>query len=256
VWEIRRNDVRTAKGRLASILSMKDKSIPAVDQFVHYKLAECYFRLQDYKLAISEYLAFLKEYHDDVYIATSNYRVGLCYELFGERSTALLYYEQAAKAHHNFGDDAYSVRHASVRLKYPLAASDTLMIAAQNALKSGNYDKAINLFMMLKSQPGNSPEELAEAEFGIGSAYFEKAAYADALQEFQAIFSISLRDERWLIPWARFQSALCYLKLNNLPAAKKEFEQVLSYDDYDFENWVSFRAKRELEQLHKKSGRG
>ena len=254
VWELRRNDVCTAKSRLSGILRTDNNSLPALKTFARYKLAECHFRLDDYAQALAEYDAFQKENHDETYKATSNYRVGICCELLGKRASAMPYYGRAAKADPTFGDDAYSARRAGKRLKTPLTQSDTALIRAENALKSGNYDKALALFMDVKNSSACGPEEIAEAEYGAGEALYEKGAYDEARQHFQIVIGLAIQEERWLLPWAHYQSALCWIKLNNILAAKKELEQALEYDDYDFKGWLNYRAGRELEALKKKSG--
>lgn len=254
VWEIRRNDVHTAKDRLLAILAMPNSALPGVDTYVHYKLAECYFRLEDWPAALTEYQASLNRNRDETYSTTSSYRIGLCYEMSGQRNVALPYYQRAATGNLTFGDDAYSLRRAQERLKSPLALPDTLLIRAQNALRTGNDEKAITLFTSLKNIPLISPDCVGEAEYGIGEALFDRGAYGDALRRFQSVLGLTLTQEGWLLPWSHYQSALCHLKLNNTQSAKNELERALEYDNYDFKNWIEFRAKRELEELGKNSG--
>lgn len=253
VWEIRRNDVRTAKDRLHSILAMPNRALPGVDTYVHYKLAECYFRLEDWPGALTEYQASLNRNRDETYSTTSSYRIGLCYEMSGQRDAALPYYRRAATGDRTFGDDAYSLRRARERLKSPLELPDTLLIRAQNALKTGNDERAITLFTSLKNIPLISSDRIAEAEYGIGEALFDRGAYGDALPRFQSVLGLTLTQEGWLLPWSHYQSALCHLKLHNTQGAKNELERALEYDDYDFKNWIEFRVKRELEELAKSS---
>jgi tetratricopeptide (TPR) repeat protein len=135
-----------------------------------------------------------------------------------------------------------------------LSASDSLLIRGQNALKSGEYDRAIDTYGGVGKAPSSGPEQAVEADYYIGEALVDKADYAQALGHFQSVLSTSTAAERWVLPWAHFQSGYCYLKLNDDAAARKEFEKSLDYEDFDFKNWLEYRAKRELDEIKKKSG--
>ena len=246
VWEIRRHNVLSAKVHLTTIVQQQNTFMNGIRPFVNYKLAECYFRLSEYDEARTLYQALLKEHKDETYSATSNYRIGLCCEMMGQREMALPFYKRAIAADRSFGDDAYSARRAEHRLKMPLSATDTALLQAQNALRSGAYGQSLTLFSKLKTVPATSPDILAEAIYGIGETEVEQSSYAEALQQFQLVLSFSVKEEQWLIPWSHYQSALCYLKLGQRDAAHKEFEKVLDYDNYDFKNWLTFRTEREL----------
>jgi tetratricopeptide (TPR) repeat protein len=252
VWQIRRNDVGSAKQQLLELLQSNNNALPGVKTFARYKLAECCFRLDEYDQAREYYQTFLHDYHDENYIATSNYRIGLCYEITGQRHNALPYYRHAAEAERKFGDDAYAARKAGALLKSSLASTDILLLKAQNALKAGSYDWAFKLFYKLMDSSDISIEIRAEAIFGVGETFFEKGSYTDALQHYQSVLSLKTEmHERWLLPWSHYQSGQCYQKLGDDVSAQKEFEKVRDYDDYDFKNWLSFRTERELDKLKK-----
>jgi tetratricopeptide (TPR) repeat protein len=225
--------------------------MPSLKRYALYKLAECYFRLNDFRKTIETYQTFLKEHHDEVYVATANYRIGVCYELLGQRAEALQYYQNAVNSESKFGDDLYSSRRAKMKLETPLTSFDTLFIQAQNASKSGKYKNAETLLAVLNSNSTLSLEEKAEVEITIGETFFDEDSFAVALQHFQQASLYKLQQERWILPWSHFQSGMCHVKLNDKVSAKKEFEQVLEFDDYDFKNWLNVRAKRELEKLQK-----
>ena len=250
-WEIRRNDVATAKERLISVVDTTDDLLDGVKSYAVYKLAECYFRLGDYSRARVRYREFLRNYHDEIYVATANYRLGVCYELEGNRDSALSRYRKAAKAARIFGDDAYAARRAEQRMASRLAPSDTMALAAQNALRSGNYDRAILLYAKVQALVAPTDELQAEADFGIGEALYEKGAYNESLARLERASKATLVRERWLHPWSHYQRGLAALKIADPHLAKLEFEHALEYEEFDFKNWLEFRAKREIEKLER-----
>ncbi len=250
VWEIRRNDVRSAKEKLESIIKEKNSAIEGVNQFAQYKLAECYFRLNEFDRSREAYAAFLEHHDDETYVATSNYRIGICYELTGKREGAIPFYKKAFDAESKFGDDSYSSRKASMRIKNPLTEEAKFLLYGQNALRSGNTDEAGRNFLnVIQKTP--SPDMRAEAIYGFGETLFEQKKYSEALEQFGNVLRMSIRSEQWLLPWSEYQSGLCQVKLGGIAEAKKHFEKVDEYDDYDFKNWLGFRAERELAKLKK-----
>jgi tetratricopeptide (TPR) repeat protein len=251
VWEVRRNDVRSAKEKLRPIIEQPEKDDIGVIPFARYKLAECYFRLNEFDLARQEYGAFLRDHKEQIYVATSCYRIGICFELSGKRDSALVYYQRAAKADRKFGDDASSARASEHYLKSILTREDTLFLSAQNAQKSGDADQATKSYSSITTLSGVSPEILAQSVYGLGEILYERASYIAAAEQFQKIFSLPVNKEQWLQPWAHYQAGMCYVKSGNNSQAVKEFEKALDYDEYDFKNWLEFRSRRELDQLKK-----
>ncbi len=251
VWEIRRHDVRAAEEKLRTIVDTPDNDFSGVRNYAYYKLAECNFRQGSFAETLADYQTFLGRTKERTYVTTSLFRIGLCFDMLGQRDSAVEYYERAAKGDRRFGDDAYSARRAELLLKRTLSPDDTLLLAAQNAVKSGYFDRAGELFGALRSSSNLSADLAAEAVYGLGETLFERGSYAEALPVFRQIDEMKIDRELWLKPWSHYYSGLAHLKLGDAAAAKKEFEKVLEYDEYDFKNWLEFRSKRELEKLNK-----
>jgi tetratricopeptide (TPR) repeat protein len=250
VWELRRHDVTAARARLEQLL----KTAPAdtsrgIETFVRYKLAECYFRLNDWPNALAAYRSLLRGYDDETYMATALYRAGVCLEFTGRRDSAVAYYRRSAAAHHHFGDDAYSARKAAMKMKSRLLPSDSLLIVAGNCFAAGSYDAAVKLFTTVKGLVPPGDETAVEAEFGAGYALFEQGRYDSAAAFFARVSRATVKQELWLQPWSYYFAGQCALKRNAPSEAKAAFERVADYDDYDFDNWLSFRSRRELEKL-------
>ena len=166
-----------------------------------------------------------------------------------------MYYRRATHATRKFGDDAYAARHADLRLKSPLSDSDILQIQAENALRSGSYDSAKILLQRLIALPSASADVLAEAVYDLGLAFYEQKEYSEARSRFQEALNRKIDREQWLTPWSHYYRGICHAKLGNEADARKDLEQVLDFDEYDFKNWLAFRTKRELEKLeHNRTG--
>jgi tetratricopeptide (TPR) repeat protein len=250
VWDIKKNDVQSARDILLKIEGEEHNPIPGLRNFIDYKLGECYFRLRDYPHSQEYYQRFLNKYKDEVYNATANYRIGICREMTGRKNESTKYFALAEVSKSKFGDDKYSARKAVYFAKNPFGYNDSLLLCAQNLFKSGKYDKAIELYARLKSQPSLSSVMRTEAIYGMGETYFEQGSYTNALKYFQEVTAQHLpASDIWMFPWAYYYSGISCLKLNNKPEAKKAFEKVSDYDEYDFEQWLSYRTKLELDRL-------
>jgi len=252
VWEIRRHDIESARQRLLVVVKSEQSKVIGLKALGLYKLAECHYRLGKFAEANVFYQEFLQEYRDENYVATANYRIGICYEMMGGREKALPYYRAATVSAKRHGDDAYSARKAEERLAAPLSMIDSVMLKAQNFLKTGHYVQARELFSLLTTAATISVDQQMEAKYGLGEAYYEQASYLEALKFFDEVSQTNVsQKELWLRPWSEYYAAMCYLKLGNFQSAKARFKKVNKYSDYDFENWLTFRTERELERLEK-----
>lgn len=250
VWQMRRNDIAAARKVLQGIVNNPEPAIPGAVTFATYKLAECYYRLEDFARAREAYHAFLLNYTDDPYVATTLYRLGICYEMEGNYREATKYYSRAQESPRGTGDDAYCRRKAQFRLSGQMTRVDTLLLHAQNRLRTGDYTAAKNTFLELLSLPGLPADISAEARYGLGETLIELGAYEEAITNFTATLRTKVVTELWLYPWSYFQRGTCYNKLGRRQEALEEFTKVGDFEDYDFENWLSFRTSRELDRLN------
>jgi len=252
IWKMRSNNVTLAKDLLHEITQYDRGSVPGLKAIALYKLAECNFRLNKYEKYIEEYKLFLSMFNDDHYRATAQFRIGVGYEMTGQREQALKHYQASRNAEHKHGDDAYASRKAELFIKAPISSADSALLCAKNAFKSGNYNNAIQLYMMLDTLRGVSATLRTEAIYSLGEVYVDQKKYAEALPYLQKTLSSNVGEETWLTPWAHYQLGMCHTNIGNKTVAKHEFEQVLKIDDdYDFKNWLTFRTERELERLNK-----
>ncbi|MBI3195515.1 MAG: DUF3808 domain-containing protein [Ignavibacteriae bacterium] len=250
IWEMRRNDVSSARVQLQTIVQSEKGLVPGLKPLSLYKLAECNYRLSNFQNAIDGYKAFLAVYRDENYQATAHHRIGVSYELTGRREQALKHYRASIAAEHRHGDDKYSSRKSEAFLKSSITVADSILLTAKNICKAGDYPKAKELYSMLDSLAGVSSTHRAEAHIGIGELLIEQELYAEALAYFNNVVMMNVGSEQWLIPWSHYQLGVCHSKLGNTVVAKKEFERVLEFDEeYDFKNWLTFRTERELERL-------
>jgi tetratricopeptide (TPR) repeat protein len=248
-WEMRRNAIGDARERLMGILD-NASAIPGLQEFTEEKLGECNFRLGNYREGLYYYKRFLLHHPDELYVGSAQYRAGLCYELLGERDSAIAFYKSAAEADPKFGDDAYCKRRAQVRLKEPMREEDLLLLRAQNYYRTSRYDSAVAMYEKLAQAPDILPLTRTEALYGLAETYFELAQYDSAILGYQAVVAMDVpADECWLLATSHYRCGICHRKLSHKDLAGEEFRKTLEFEDYDYDNWYTFRTKKETEFL-------
>jgi tetratricopeptide (TPR) repeat protein len=253
VWEMRRNAIDSASVALVSIASdPHNAGIPGLEPYIYEKLAECYFRKEEYGKARGLYEKFVSLRRDELYLGSAYYRLGICDEMLGLRDSAIAAYKHAAASDRKFGDDSYSARRAAKRLNAPLAANDSLLLHAQNLDRCGRFESAIEAYQRLLARSQLDGLTRIEAVYGQGEAELGKGDTAKGRVNFDQVTGMQVpEDEKWFYPWSYYRSGSCALTMKDTATAKIKFEKALTYEDYDFENWLSFRAKRKLEDIQR-----
>ncbi len=85
--------------------------------------------------------------------------------------------------------------------------AEYLYRTGQEALERGNYLDAINRFNTVRNEFPYS-RWAAEANLGIGDAYFEQEQYASAVQQYRGFINLYPRHER--VEYARWRVALAF----------------------------------------------
>ncbi len=252
--KLRQNDVTAALPYFLKMKELNNGYFSLINKYAELRMGECYFRSGDYKRAQDGYLRFLAMNNRGQFEAMASYHAGLAAELMGDRASALTLYLRAKSSDAVHGDDVYAARHAAKLLVSPLSTVDSLLIVARNFHRSGSYKKATDTYADLLHRFSCTDDQHAEALYRTGECLFEQDRYDEAVEQFRAVLRLKVTSEQWVKPWAHFMMGQIALKKNDLVVARKEFEIVGDYDNYDHKNWLTFRAEQELEKLKNTNG--
>ncbi len=120
----------------------------------------------------------------------------------------------------------------------PLAESKAYEGALEQ-FKTGNYDKAIAGFAdFLKAYPNSTLA--ANAQYWTGYSYYAKKDYKSALEQQAKLISAYPQNPK--VPDALLNVASCQMELNDLAAARKNFQEIVA--KYPGTNAAAIAAKR------------
>ncbi len=247
--KLRQNNVAAALPYFLKMKELNNAYFSLINKYAELRLGECYFRSGEYKRAKDGYSGFLGMNGKGQFEAMASYHAGLATELMGDRVSALPFYRRAKNADAVHGDDVYAARHAARLLEAPLSALDSMLVVARNFHRSGSYKKALDAYADVLQHASATDERRAEALYRTGECLFEQDRYDEAVGQFRSLLRLKVVSEQWVKPWAHFMMGQIAVKKKDLVAARKEFEIVGDYDNYDHKNWLTFRTERELERL-------
>ncbi|MDI6804652.1 MAG: DUF3808 domain-containing protein [Bacteroidota bacterium] len=205
----------------------------------HSSLGDAY----RYKNNFDEAIQWYKKYLNSINIDSSSkenayYRIGFCYEISGDRTTAIQYYQSAGK-----NTDAQE------RIKAPLSYADIILTKISNNFEAGDYQEVIKSANELMTISSLNEDQRGEKYFRIGRAYFELGNFDKAIEMFDIVLQIEKFKQNWILPNTHYRLGLALLKVGEKKKAKQEFETALKFKDYTGERRIKFGIESELDKL-------
>jgi tetratricopeptide (TPR) repeat protein len=178
------------------------------------------------------------------------YRLGLSYELTGRRDKAVAAYARTVKRDDDLRawDAQYYRRAADLRTR-PLHEAEGLMIRAGNEASSKKYEEALLLYRQSLERAGNNPDFVAQALYGTMQAHYELGRFADVEKTSAMVLALTPKRESWVLPHACFKLGQALVRMNRPEEARRAFEMVEEYDDYDSQSQLERRVEQELNKL-------
>jgi tetratricopeptide (TPR) repeat protein len=203
----------------------------------YQRLGHAYRFKNQWQEAIAWYKKFLTlETSDTARINNVNYNIGLCYELSGDRTTALPYYQRSSRS-------------SKERLKKPMTGFDIEIEKMKNHFNAGYKAKGFDAGSALLARQDMSDDERAVILMELGSTYFEEKEYTQAAMHFTQITGLTIKEKNWLVPYAHYQLGLCFLRNVQKGLAKQSFEKVLTFENYENEERIKEATEEELDKI-------
>ena len=102
----------------------------------------------------------------------------------------------------------------------------------------GEHSQAINIFNDLLND--NSNNDLADnCQYWIGEIFYNRKEYENALDAFYKVFEFEDNNKEY---YAQYKIALCYLSLDDIPNALKEFQNMI--DNHPADSELVKKSKR------------
>lgn len=228
---------RQAKQQFEMVLdSEKTGRYPRLLSMAYYALGSTYYELNEFNHALTCYKRAVEAANTNSQkshwvLPLSYYQMGLCYEILGDRKTAVSHYEQVKK------DDQGTYKYARDRLKTPMLAVDIALIRGRNLFRTKNFEAALATFERIlgrinAGETGYPPEKAAEAHYNIGKTHYERYDYQSAINAFQQALALETDDD-WVKPWTNYRLGECYRALGEHENALRVYDLAYKFDDND-----------------------
>jgi len=252
-WQARFNNEDEALAAANKAVAINGrKRLKYGEELAYSTLGGLYFSRNDFAAARDYYELYIRKVQNKTVAPNWTwYRMGVSRELAGDRAGAVECYGKMRKA--SFTErpgDAYNYRMAQQFLSRPISEAEALLIKASNEMGRKNYIAASTLYDDALGHAGNDVDLQARALYGIQQLCFEREKYPEAIAISNRLLSLKPERERWLIPHGYFRLGQIYAKLGQMTDARKAFEQVEQFDDYDFQTGLEGRVEEELKKLN------
>jgi tetratricopeptide (TPR) repeat protein len=182
------------------------------------------------------------------------YRIGVAFELSGDRKAAVNAFGRARKS----GDvmrpmDAYYYRRSQYSMQHPISEAEAFMIRAANDMNAKSYDVALRLYTSAVAASGSATEIRSRALLGVMQAQFELQQYSDVETTSRQLLALHPEEEEWTLPHGYFKLGQAYARLGRTEDARKAFDTVDDYDDYDFQDRLESQVDDEVAKLKEAS---
>ncbi|MCX8492222.1 MAG: hypothetical protein ORN54_14255, partial [Cyclobacteriaceae bacterium] len=219
--------------------------------YVEYLRAEALLQKGEYQKAIVAYQKFQKGYKSSSYLKDSYYKISLSYWLLGDELHAKSFFEKAkVSGKANAEPDKYAAKQLEEG-KLP----NPKILKARLYTDGGYYDQAASALKSI------SPNELKAAKEQT-EFYYRKARLAHKVNDIASaktfyLQSITMtKDNPWYFaPNSALQLGYIAQGEKDYVAAKKYFEQALSYKKHEYKDGIDSKAKAGLDQLKSIKGK-
>lgn len=205
----------------------------------YYRLGHAYRFKNEFPKAIELYKKFISTTTiDTLRKRYAHFLTGLCYEMLGDRASAIPYYEIAS----NYPD-------AQALLKEPMSDFQKSLETMNNHFAAGYFDLGSKTSSELLSRQNITDDQRSDILFSVGGFYYDRKDYAGAESTYTKVLSLNIQKDKSRLPNTHFELGRIYLKMEKKDLAKREFKTVLEYKDYEGEKYLRDRAEEEIDKL-------
>jgi len=232
---IKERKLNSAEKILKKIVTKEEEKFIQVISFSNFLLGDVFYKKNEFDSAIGHYKKFLESTPDNDYTGIASFRLGISYEITGERDSAKIYFEMCDKGNMDLDDDIYAKRKGAIFLKRTLSDIEIAIIKASNLIDSGNYQAAYDSLTSILDEIVTDKLK-AETYLYLSEAVFYLGNYDESISLASATLKTDVMDEKWILPYANYFAARANQQLGDEQAVNYFIDQVEEYSDYDYQN--------------------
>lgn len=231
------------------VVQLSDTNFRAFSAFAHYRIGECYWRLNDFEKAKGEFQRFFKGRYERSFRGNALLRLALCYEMTGNRAEAVKGYAKCAALTPFEPDDRFASRRAKALAQKPLDAAQTQLIKGINCVESLRLQEAEQFLRPLAENTALSKELRSEAAYNLGETLREAKRNAEAITLYLKAIELEPSEERWVMPWSYYRIAEIHANAGKIELSRSYIEKAKVFSSYDFQEWLTFLMERDATLL-------
>jgi len=121
------------------------------------------------------------------------------------------------------------------------------LVKAGNRSNAKDHAGALQLFDEAAKLSADDPEALSQALLGIMQMQYELKHYDEVVRTSSRLFALEPKRETWTLPHGYYKLGQALAGLERREEARRAFEMIDEYDDYDFQERLERRVEEELE---------
>jgi tetratricopeptide (TPR) repeat protein len=220
---------------LKKITNNENPKFIQIISFSNFLLGDVFYKKNNFDSAIVYYRNFLETTPDNDYTGIASLRLGISYEITGERESAEFYFGLTGNGNMDLDDDIFAKRKGAVYFNRRLSDNDIAVIKAANLIDSGNYQAAYDSLTNILDKLV-SDELKAETYLYLSEVAFYLGNYDESVSLAAAAIQTKVTEEKWILPYANYYAARSNHKTGDEQAVNYFIEQVEEYSDYDYQN--------------------
>lgn len=230
------NDLNAAEKKLKPVIASKDSLYPFVVSNSAYLMGNIFYSRNMYDSAITYYKLFLNKAVNNDYQGIANLKIGLCYELDGNRKEAIKFYENASSGNADIDEDLYAERKKNDLIENKLSANQIKLIRYYNFIKQNKLGMAKDSLNSLIQKSKLDNERLAEAYLYLSEISLYQKRYKESLDFAVKCIKTEIEKDKWIRAYAHYYAAWDCYHLKNFLDAKLFLLQIDEINEYDFSN--------------------
>jgi len=234
--EYETNELASCEKHLRYVINSDDKLYPFVVSNSHYLLGNVFFAKNQFDSAKVHYANYIKTAVTSDYKGFSNYRIGLCYELSGNRKEAVKYYDKSDDGNTDIEEDLYAERKGDELKSNKINVNDIRLLKINNLIRQSKYDAAIDSLLSFLENPKLTNDQKAEAKFHLCEVYYRQKQLSKAMEYAVDSIQTPVENEKWIHAYAHYFGAWISFYQKKMIDAELFLKQIDLLDEYDFRN--------------------
>ncbi|MHB8580982.1 MAG: tetratricopeptide repeat protein [Ignavibacteriaceae bacterium] len=234
VLQIKKHNLNEAKITLTKILKNDNSDFKQLLSFSEFLKGDIFFKENQFDSAKTYYLDFLNHSPSNDYKGIAAFRLAVSFEITGNRTEAVKYYELTGDGNMDLEDDIYAKRIGEIFSKRTMAYTEMDAIRDENMIGNGKYKAAFDSLTSLLERI-QTDRLKAEVYLDLSDVAYYLGKYDESINFALTAKVLNTDQERWIKPYACYYAARAEKKLKNNSAIVSFVEEAKSYSDYDYQ---------------------